>query len=107
MKYYHCLTGKTEEKKDGALKSNDDSFRTGQKSTLAEGTEFQNCVILVCTHVKVGFWNRIPPRIPGGILEKYWKSQSTWKFPNHGYCIGIPGGIIWYPGWDNLVSRAG
>jgi len=44
----HCLTGKSEEKRDGVLKSNDNSFRTGQKSMLAEGTEFQNCVIPVC-----------------------------------------------------------
>ena len=57
---YHCLTGKTGEKKNETLKSHDhdDAFRTGQKSTLAEGTECQNCVFF-CVHyeLKLQFFN--------------------------------------------------
>ena len=40
-----CLTGKTEEKKDGMSKSNGDSLHTGQKSTLTEGIKYQNWVV--------------------------------------------------------------
>ena len=39
------LTGITEKKDDGTLKSRDDSFHTGHKSTLDEGTKCQYCVI--------------------------------------------------------------
>ena len=39
------LTGITENKNEGTLKSRDDSLRTGHKSMLDEGTECQYCVI--------------------------------------------------------------
>ena len=44
MNCYYCLIDKTEEKKD-ETKSLEDSFHTGEKSTLAVGTEYQNCAI--------------------------------------------------------------